>query len=81
MYNPGRYDGDIILIPKPTGFTVLGDPGSGHNIGNFYNSYPVDPTGHGTYDLLQYGNDCNPDCWQGTITSHLWKWNGTTYAP
>lgn len=93
-YNPGRYDGVIILraaggkiqdfdtLP-PSSNTKAADAkddyeGSGP-FGYYANTAP-DPTAHGRLEIKQFTNDCNPDCAGGRITSEIYRWDGQRYV-
>ncbi|OLT36423.1 hypothetical protein BJF84_10420 [Rhodococcus sp. CUA-806] len=80
-YNPGRYDGVLVLIPTADGFE---DPGvSGNEFSGrlaYYYAELEGPGSNGQYAIRQSSNDCEPDCAGGTITDELLTWNGQEYV-
>lgn len=80
-YNPGRYNGIIVLRPNTSNFTVLA-----HSLDRlaeglkFYEGALVGPGKDGRYMVETSVNDCTPHCATGTITKTLWAWNGKTYV-
>jgi hypothetical protein len=80
-FNPGRYNGVIVLAPTPDGFNDFETlpPSDGYNT-RFYYAETTDPDGDGTYEVQASGNDCEPSCAGGTTTSDLYRWNGSEYA-
>ncbi|MCE5292796.1 MAG: hypothetical protein LLG14_26670 [Nocardiaceae bacterium] len=80
-YNPGRYNGIMVLVPTPTGFEPLGAE-RGNYTGKrlIYYAELEGPGDNGQYVIKQFANDCKPDCAHGTITSKVLHWNGTDYV-
>ncbi len=78
IYNPGRYHGTVVLRPVPDGIDDLHT--TAEDVGRFYYSDVSDVDGDGVFEITQYDNDCNPDCADGTITSEIFRWNGSDYA-
>jgi hypothetical protein len=80
-YNPGRYDGVLVLVPIPTGFEDIGW-GDTHYQGKraYYYAKLEGPGSDGRYTIRQYTNDCTPGCAAGTVTSQVLHWNGTDYV-
>ncbi|MCL2466485.1 MAG: hypothetical protein FWF02_11450 [Micrococcales bacterium] len=82
MYNPGRYDGVIVLRPTPTSIDVLVGTASGEGDPvtslDFYSAYLSMVSG--MYEVTVRKNDCDPDCADGTPSSTTYTWNGTTYV-
>lgn len=80
-YNPGRYDGVLVLVPTPTGFA---DPefSTSDYIGRlaYYYAEAKGPGADGRYVIEQSNNDCMPSCAGGTITKRTLKWNGHDYV-
>ena len=84
-YNPGRYDGVIVLHPTSTGMQVLvggydGDGAPATSL-SFYDAQlqsPASPSG--LYQVTVTTSDCNPSCASGTTTSKVYTWNGTAYV-
>jgi hypothetical protein len=82
-YNPGRYDGVLVLVPTPTGFQDVGwSDLDTHYAGKraYYNAKLKGPGPDGKYTIVQSRNDCIPDCAGGTVTSKVLHWNGNDYA-
>ena len=83
-YNPGRYNGILVLIPTPDGFQNIGwDTADVHYTGKlaYYYADLQGPGTDGKYAITQYHNDCSPSCAGGTTTSQTLNWNGTNYGP
>ncbi|WP_051198796.1 vWA domain-containing protein [Gordonia shandongensis] len=80
-YNPGRYNGVVVLTPTKTGFV---DPGVDHTgyTGKrlFYYADLKGPGADGRYVIVQSANDCEPSCAGGTITTEDLHWNGRDYV-
>lgn len=81
IYNPGRYDGIMILRPTATGIQILVGTYFAPTELSFYSADLVGPGSDGLYQIRQYANDCVPDCARGTTTSQTFAWNGATYVP
>ena len=80
-YNPGRYNGVIVLRPVAGGFAnfrTLPTPGDFN--GRFYFAELSDADSDGTYEIISSSNDCTPSCAEGTTTSTVWRWNGHDYV-
>jgi serine/threonine-protein kinase len=83
-YNPGRYDGVLVLIPDPGGFEDIGwDDTYSHYSGRhaYYYVELVGPGSDGMYTIRQSSNDCTPSCAEGAVTSKILHWNGSDYIP
>jgi hypothetical protein len=80
-YNPGRYDGVIVLEPVTDGFKDFGSlpPVDGYNA-RFYYAEVADGEGDGTAEIVATSNDCEPSCAMGSITSTPFRWDGTDYT-
>jgi len=86
-YNPGRYDGVMILHPTDTGMEILAgsyyediDPAATTSYPNdFYQSQLVGPGSDGLYQIAKSVNDCVPDCASGQTTTQVYAWNGQSY--
>jgi pimeloyl-ACP methyl ester carboxylesterase len=81
-YNPGRYNGVIVLRPKAGGFddfTTL--PPEDDYMAMFYYAEHRDVNGDGTLEIEKFANDCDPSCAEGTITSQVHRWTGRGYQP
>jgi hypothetical protein len=80
-YNPGRYNGVIVLASTPGGFTDFGSiPPDNSYGGRFYYANAVDLDGNGTFAIRAMSNDCTPSCAGGAITTKIYRWNDTDYA-
>lgn len=81
-YNPGRYDGVLVLVPTPDGFQDIGW-GTTHYEGNraYYYAKLEGPGPDGQYTIRQSNNDCIPSCAGGAVTNQVLHWNGTDYVP
>jgi len=79
-YNPGRYNGVMILIPTTTGFTAGATEPTESSQGRFYSASIVDQGGDGAFEISQLSNDCNPSCGGGNITATIFHWNGSDYV-
>jgi len=81
-YNPGRYNGVIVLNPSKQGFQDFGSlPPPDDYAGRWYYAESSDINKDGVREIVQSNNDCEPDCAGGTITSQTFSWNGSDYAP
>ena len=79
-FNPGRYNGVIILEPNDNGFEhfgTLSDDGDYNT--RFYYAEVVDVDGDGTSEVEQSSNDCDPSCAGGSIETTVYRWDGTDY--
>jgi hypothetical protein len=86
IYDPGRYDGVLVLIPNADGFEDIGwnkDMSGTHYVGKhaYYYAELVGPNSSDIYTIRQSHNDCTPSCAEGTTTSHDLHWNGSDYVP
>lgn len=81
-YNPGRYNGVVILGPSKAGFDTYDSlPPPDDYRSRFYSSDLRDVDGDGIYEVDSAINDCDPTCAEGTVNHTIYHWNGTTYAP
>ena len=85
-YNPGRYDGVLVLIPDAGGFEDIGwdDQNSHqHYYGKhaYYYAELMGPGANGQYTIRQSHNDCTPSCAGGTVTTQDLHWHGSDYVP
>ena len=85
-YNPGRYDGVIILRAAGGRLEDFGTlPAGGDNyegtgpFGYYVQTQDTSPR-DGVLEIKQFSNDCTPSCADGTITSELFVWNGHRYV-
>jgi serine/threonine-protein kinase len=87
LYNPGRYDGVLVLIPNTDGFENIDYQGyngtNQHFSGKhaYYYAQLIGPGVDGDYTIRQSNNDCVPDCATGTITTQDLRWDGSDYVP
>jgi hypothetical protein len=80
-YNPGRYDGVIVLAPTKVGFLDFGSlPPPGSYEGSFYSATVRDIDGDGAYEITMEMNDCEPSCAEGALRSVVLRWNGADYS-
>lgn len=78
IYNPGRYDGVIVLVPTADGFAPI-EPSYQTGANRYYYAELVGPQ-NGQYAIQAENNNCVPDCAGGTITRRQLHWNGSTYS-
>ena len=79
-YNPGRYNGLIVLAMTDHGvedFQSL--PKAGDVFGRFYGGGTADPHKTGTFQVLVSTNTCDPDCAAGNYVDTTYVWNGQDY--
>ncbi|MGX9884487.1 hypothetical protein [Streptomyces sp. NPDC002276] len=85
IYNPGRYDGVLVLVPDRDGFEDIGwsEPGDHYSGGRlaYYDARLDGPGGDGRYTITQSENSCNPSCADGSIAHVTLHWNGKEYLP
>jgi hypothetical protein len=85
IYNPGRYDGVLVLVPDKGGFEDVGwtEPDVHYRGGKhaFYNARLAGPGGDGRYTIIQSQNSCNPSCADGAVSHVTLHWNGHEYLP
>ena len=85
-YNPGRYNGVLVLIPTAGGFEDIGWDDTGgstqHYYGKhaYYNAELLGPGPDGRYTIRQYIHSCTPDCASGPTTIEDLHWNGSDYV-
>jgi hypothetical protein len=85
-YNPGRYDGVIVLIPDADGFEDIGwddQSGDTHYSGKraYYYANLAGTGDNGEYTIRKSRNDCTPSCAEGTVTTQDLHWDGSDYVP
>jgi hypothetical protein len=86
IYNPGRYDGVLLLVPNADGFEDIGwsDPAAEHYSGGrfaYYNARLAGPGKDGRYTIIKSENSCNPSCAEGATAKVTLRWNGHEYLP
>jgi hypothetical protein len=80
-WNPGRYDGVIVLNPTVDGFEDFGSlPNDTQTTGRFYPAETGDVNGDGAGDITVEKNNCKPDCAGGIRTSDTYRWDGSDFA-
>ncbi|WP_187285035.1 hypothetical protein [Streptomyces sp. OR43] len=85
VYNPGRYDGVLVLVPTADGFADISwrsaeDHYSGGRFA-FYHARPVGPGKDGAYAIVQSIKGCDPSCAEGATAKVTLRWNGHDYLP
>ncbi|MEW1736252.1 hypothetical protein AB0346_09930 [Nocardia beijingensis] len=85
IYNPGRYNGVLVLVPGKDGFADIGwsDPEFHYGGGRlaYYSARLVGPGGDGRYTIVETANSCEPTCAEGANTRKVLHWNGSEYLP
>ncbi|MFD5177860.1 hypothetical protein ACFWM1_18770 [Nocardia sp. NPDC058379] len=71
VYNPGRYDGILVIVPTDDGVTTV----------DRYNARLIGPGTNGQFTIESKHHDCTPDCAHGPTTTEIQHWNGTDYVP
>jgi hypothetical protein len=84
-YNPGRYDGVLVLVPTAAGFEDIGwddqSYGTQYDGKRAYYNAKLDGLGPDrTYAIRTSHNDCEPSCADGTTTEQVLHWTGTDYV-
>ena len=81
-YNPGRYDGVLVLVPTEAGFEDIGWQVN-HYAGKraYYDAELAGPGANGQYVIRSHHNNCDPNCAQGTVTTVDLHWDGHDYVP
>lgn len=84
IYNPGRYNGVMTLVPTATGYADIGwgaeSPAYRTTTHAYYWVELLGPGGDGRYTIKMYDNNCEPDCAGGTVTTKILRWNGHRYV-
>lgn len=80
-FNPGRYNGLIVLKPTPDGFADFETlpPSDGYST-RFYGARVIDDDGDGTYEVEVTNYDCVPTCAGGSATTTIYRWSGSDYV-
>ncbi|MEU5714546.1 hypothetical protein AB0G71_01935 [Streptomyces sp. NPDC020403] len=83
IYNPGRYDGVLVLVPDTDGFKDVGwSDTTTHYVGGrfaYYNARLAGPGEDGRYTIISSENTCVPSCVEGVIAKMTLRWNGRDY--
>ncbi|MDQ8707156.1 hypothetical protein RCO28_32515 [Streptomyces sp. LHD-70] len=85
LYNPGRYDGVLVLVPDKDGFEDVDWAGpeehySGGRLAYYY-ARLSGPGEDGRYAIVKSENSCDPTCAEGTTSNVTLHWNGHAYVP
>ncbi|MFI5841604.1 hypothetical protein ACIA8K_18040 [Catenuloplanes sp. NPDC051500] len=83
LYNPGRYDGLLVLAPTRAGFDDFGSLPDEAELptSRFYSVTPVDTDNDGIIEIRQDLNTCTPNCAEGTVETTVLRWTGSDYQP
>ncbi|WP_327351537.1 hypothetical protein [Streptomyces sp. NBC_01304] len=85
IYNPGRYDGVLVLVPEKGGFEDIAweSPDDHYRGGRlaYYDARLVGPGGDGRYAIVKSNNNCDPSCAEGATSNVTLHWNGHEYLP
>jgi hypothetical protein len=78
-YNPGRYDGIIVLAPIAGGFNDFQSlPTVKYNLmGRFYSARVSGDNSTGQYRIIVEADTCDPDCATGSVLKTEYAWSGT----
>ena len=82
-YNPGRYDGVLVLVPTDNGYEDIGWDPNVHYAGKraYYNGELAGPGANGQYTIRLSRNNCEPSCAEGKTTTVDLHWDGHDYVP
>ena len=75
-YNPGRYDGIVVLQPSAGGFNHFETLPENTYFGRFYGATIADVDSDGTFEVVIDQLTCDPDC----ATNTVYSWNGAEYV-
>jgi hypothetical protein len=79
-YDPGRYNGVIVLRPDAEGFIDFDSlPTVDNYAGMFYWAEAQDVDDDGVLEIVHTTNDCNPSCVEGKLGENIYQWNGTEF--
>lgn len=85
IYNPGRYDGVLVLVPTADGFADIGwRSADNHYVGArfaFYYARPDGPGKDGEYAIVHSIKGCDPSCAEGATAKVTLRWDGHDYLP
>lgn len=85
LYNPGRYDGVLVLVPSKDGFEDVdwSEPEEHYSGGRlaYYDARLEGPGEDGRYTIIKSSNSCSPSCAGGAISKVTLRWNGHAYLP
>src|SRR5581483_6003468 len=80
-YNPGRYNGVVVIVPTGTGLDDLGSlpPPPDDYAGRFYCATTTDRDGDGVFEVVEPKFcECAPDC-EPDASAHTYRWEGSDY--
>lgn len=81
-YNPGRYNGVIVLEPTSDGFEDFGSLEAAEELlSPFYSADVVGETTDGAFIIQSSTNDCIPSCAAGSTVAVQYEFNGEDYVP
>jgi hypothetical protein len=81
VYNPGRYDGVIVLRPTAAGFDDFKSLPSPDEYGpRFYGARVADVNRDGVFEILTTAYGCDPSCADGQVAKRTYGWNGRDYV-
>lgn len=82
VYNPGRYDGLVVLRPVGGGFDDFGSlPGQGEPYARFYSAALDDVEDDGLYEIVVTINLCDPSCaGSERFVEEVYRWTGEQYV-
>ncbi len=81
VYNPGRYDGVIVLRPVTAGFEDFKSLPSPDEYGpRFYGARVADVDRDGIFEILTTVYGCDPSCVDGQVQKRTYGWNGRDYV-
>ena len=81
-YDPGRYNGVIVLVPTETGLDDLGTlpPPPDDYAGRFYCAATTDLDADGVYEIVEPKFcECAPECLPDA-SRHAYRWDGADYV-
>ncbi len=81
-YDPGRYNGVVVLVPTPAGLDDLGTlpPPPDDYAGRFYCGGSTDLDGDGVYEIVKPRFcECNAVC-DPDARGHTFRWRGPDYV-
>lgn len=80
-YNPGRYNGVIILNPTGEGFQDFATlPAPGEFAQRFYSAQLYDADADGVYEVHSEVNTCQPSCANANYETTIFRWDGQDYV-
>jgi hypothetical protein len=81
-YNPGRYDGIVVLHPVANGFEDFGTLALAEDRATtrFYSSSLHDDNGDGIEEIHADINICDPNCAAANYVTTVYHWNGSDYV-